>query len=231
MRQTLLLSIALLFFSAVAFCQTQTIIINPLQQKTEELYRNIYKYPKFVPGKIVYTDSAISEGSFNYHKVFNQILFIGSRGDTLTLAHPETSRYIVIGTDTFTFYRKTVLEKLTHHPEVNLFMSDIIKYIGKERKGAYGTYSTIYSVNSNSTVTNNDQITQYLELDENLIFKSNYEFFLSDRFNNLFPADKKGFYNFFSKNENELRSFLKKNSINFQKKEDLQRLLNHMNSL
>ncbi|MEI9809631.1 MAG: hypothetical protein WDO16_18195 [Bacteroidota bacterium] len=167
----------------------------------------------------------------NYQRIYGQILFISPKNDTMALANPETFSSIILGADTFYFSDKNYLRKITHYPAHNLLLKQTIKFIGKEKAGPYGSYSPVSSSNSNSTVTTDDQITQSIALNENQVYKFTNDFFISDAFNNFFKATKKNFYSLFSKHENEIKSFLTANTINFSKQADLEKLLTYIHGL
>jgi hypothetical protein len=169
----------------------------------------------------------------NYHQILDQLLFINPKGDTLAISKPETLAYATIGTDSF-FHLKKVgfLQQLTHYPDYNLTARHTLKYIGKENKGPYGTYSPV-----NSSVSQPEYIVGDLELqkkmrpDEQLLYVNNVQYFIRDRFKNFFPANKKNIFNLFSKNETELKAFIKENDINLNKKADLEKLMAFVHTL
>jgi hypothetical protein len=219
-------------FCTFTFSQDDKVIrINPLKSGTEELTSQIYKYPEFLEGLVVFNDSSSAEAKLNYHQVFGQILFINQKGDTLALANPATTRLVKIGTDSFYFHDKSFLHKLTQLKGNNLAVKQTIKFVGREKAGPYGTYSSTSAANSNSTVTVDDQITQYIGLDQNTVYKFKNEFYFSDRFNNFFRASKKNFFNLYSRHEKALKEYIKQNPVDYNSKGDLIRLLNYANSL
>jgi hypothetical protein len=57
------------------------------------------------------------------------------------------------------------------------------------------------------------------------VFENSY--YLSGRYGKFYPASKKGVYELFSKNQKQIREFLETNKIDFNKKEDLEKLLNY----
>ncbi len=214
------------------FSQEQTVLrVNALKDDTEQLTRRIYKYPAFQEGKVVFKDSSSASAKLNYHQLFGQVLFINQRGDTLALANPGTTSFIVIGTDSFHFHEKSFLQKLTHFPGNNLAVKQTIKFVGIEKAGPYGSYSSTSAANSNSTVTVDDQITQYIGLDENTLYNYKNEYYISDRFNNFFRVSKKSFFNLYSKHEKVLKSYLKEEPVDFDERADLLRLIKFANTL
>ena len=46
----------------------------------------IYYYPQFTSGKVFFRDGSKAVGKMNYTRLFDQMLFIGPKGDTLALA-------------------------------------------------------------------------------------------------------------------------------------------------
>lgn len=230
-----IIAATILFFSFTLHAIAQedkTMTVNILKGNTQELTKNIFQYPGFLPGKVIFKDNIETEATLNYNRLFSQIFFINSKGDTLALGRPETINKVLIATDTFYFFDNGFLQQLTHYPVSNLAIKHTIKYIGKEKKGAYGTYSAVSSATSNSSLTtDDDKITTYLMLDENALFKYNSAYFLTDKFNNFFAATKKGFYNLFSKHQKELKQFLEKDTIDFNNRNDLEKLLQYLHSL
>lgn len=224
----------ILVLSSATFClsQEQTVFrINPLKADTEQLTRHIYRYKDFHAGRVYFNDSTMAEARMNYHLLFGQILFLTPRGDTLALANPAMTRLITISADSFYYHDKSFLQILTQYPGNNLAVKETIKFVGHEKAGPYGTYSSVSSANSNSTVTVDDQITQYIGLDENTVFTYKHEYYLADRFNNFFRASKKGFFNLFSRHEKSLKAYLKNNPVDYNKGKDLLRLIEFANGL
>jgi len=209
----------------------KTLRVNALRDEEDKLTGRIYKYSAFLDGRVVFKDSSEVEAKLNYHQVFGQILFINGKGDTMALANPATTLMVVISNDTFYFHDKFFLQKLTQYDENNLAVRQTIKYVGREKAGPYGSYSSTSAANSNSTVTTDDQITQYISLDENVVYTIKNEYYFADRFNNFFRASKKSFYNLFSKHEKALKEYVKQNPVDFNKKDDLLRVIQFANQL
>lgn len=226
------LQVLFLLASLSLFSQDNKIIkINALNQSAE-VYKSEYMYPVFSSGKIIFTDAAIAEAKMNFNRLSNQMLFLTPAGDTLALAHPETVSKVLIDADTFCFFENVFIQQMTHNRDApNLFVKQNLKYIGKEKKGAYGTYSTVSSSNSNSTFTNDDQITKNLSVDENAIYELRAEYYFSDSLNNFFPARKSNLYKMFPQQENRIKTYIKANKIDFDKKADLLQLVLYIQSL
>lgn len=231
MKRTFLLALVVPGFFAAAQ-DNKTITVNSLVPETAALYKSVYLYPSFLDGRVVFKEDGPVEAKLNYDRMYGQVLFLTPQGDTLALAHPEATTMVVMGADTFYFFQNAFVQKLSHHNKApNLFVRQSIKYIGTEKKGAYGTYSPVSAVNSTATFTQDDKITQYLAIDENRLYKPNTEYFLSDAFNNFFSCSKSRFYGLFSQHEKELKTFADANNVDFKKKEDLLKILAYAVSL
>lgn len=213
--------------SNTAFTQDSSmVIINAAKQNQQELTNKMYKYSRFLPGKAFFKTGPFTESTFNYSYLTNMVLFINPKGDTLELAHGENFSEIVIGVDTFYFYQQQFLQKLTHNPLYNLFLKRSLRYNGVQKKGAYDSYSeTSSSTSYNSLNLNEESVLTKLTPDENIVFLFNNDYFFSGKYNQFFPATKKGVRDFFSKKEKQYKDFFDKNKINLNTEEDLYKLL------
>lgn len=208
------------------FAQTNEIVkINTLDPNIQ-LAKSQYLHPTFMAGKVIFKDGATAETKLNFNRFTNQMLFINANGDTLTIARPETTSKVIQASDTFYFHQNTFLLKLTSYDNgPNLFVKQSMKYIGKEKKGVYGTYSNISSSSSMGNYTDNGQITSYILADENLFYKATNEFYLTDTFNNFLPAKKSSLLNLFPLLESDINAFIKTNKLGFTKKADLLQII------
>lgn len=224
------LTIVTSFCAAVAQ-QKDPIVINPVKHNEGELTSRMYQYPQFTQGKAFYKDGSETNASLNYNYLNNQILFIDAKGDTLQLVNAENFSKIAIGVDTFLYYNKMFVRQVTKNPSYNLFVKRSLEIGAKEKKGAYGTYSGTSSTTQINQISVDRSRPVDLAVDENTtyIFKDYY--FVSGRFDKFYPATKKGIYSLFAKNEKDLKEFIEKNETNFNKKEDLEKLLEYMRTI
>lgn len=208
--KALILAAALPLLTITVFSQeTSTVTVNTIDTKTA-MQNPVLFNPYFAQGKVVFKDDSYAEPAMNYNKLTGQMLFITAKGDTLALSFPETTRYVLVGVDTFEYHDKSFLLKVTHFPSgPNLYAKQFMKMLGKEKKGPYGTYSPLSASNSNSTYTSDDQETRYIQIDENHLYKPSTEYFLSDNSGSKFySASKKGFISAFPAQEKKLKEFL-----------------------
>jgi hypothetical protein len=213
--------------SQTAFVQdTSKVIISSVKQNEQDLKSRICQYPQFVPGKAIFKNGTVTETKLNYSYFTNNILFINPKGDTLELSQADNFNAIIIGTDTFRYYKKKFFQQLTHYSTCNLFIGRSLKYNGSEKKGAYGSYSATTAVTTYNSFTANLG-SGYMKLlpDENALYIFQDDYYFSGKFNQFYPATKKGVYELFSKNQKQLKDFLRENKIDFDKKEDLEKLI------
>jgi hypothetical protein len=228
MRSFTLLAALFLMLQAGAQ-QEKTYTINSIKDNKEELVRDVLRYPQFLEGVATYTDGTATPARFNYHRLFDQVLFLSEKGDTMALVRPETFKYVAIGADTFYVHDKGYLERLTHYTGVNLARKGTIKYLATEKKGLYGTYSSSISAESrNEFSPEGSRVMQKLQVDENTVYRTQTRYFLSDEYNNFFPANKKNFYNLFFHKEKQLRDYLSKHDVNYNREKELLELITYL---
>lgn len=207
--------------------QRDFVKVNTLHEETSEvLQERIFKYPEFLQSTVVFGDGGVLETNMNYNRYFRQLFFINEKKDTLALAHPATYKMFIIGKDSFYFTGKGFCFLLEKYKDVHLAKEEVLSLIGKEKKGLYGTYSSVSSADSEMTYSNDEQQKiQWLKIDQNAIYQMEENFLLKDRFDNFFTADKKNFHNLFRLKQKELKQYLKENKVDYKKKEDLVKLL------
>jgi hypothetical protein len=209
----------------------KTMTVNTINAPVD-LYRSHDVYPAFLPGKVNFKDGSTVEAVLNYNHLLNQLLFISEKGDTLALKNPDQTANVEIGTDTFYFFEDVFLRKMSHfgfEPEIYLMQAS--KYITNEKKGAYGSYSLTSAANSNNTYTDNNQHTTYIAVDENMIFRKTYRFYLKDKNDKYIPSTKAALCKLFPKHEDKILDYVKSNKIDLNKMESLYEVLFYIRGL
>ncbi len=214
-------------FSSIAQ-ESSFVHVNTLSPESG-IHGSGFMYPDFVSGKVIFKDGATGEAGLNYSYLLSNIYFISPKGDTLVLANSETIAAVTIKSDTFWFHQNAFVKKLSHNAQApNLFVKQSLKYTGYEKKGPYGTYSSTSAANSSANFSADDQITTFLAKDENIIYKMEKEYFISDGYNNLHPAKKPNFFKAFPQWEQQLKNYLKEHKIDFRKADDLGKILSYI---
>lgn len=210
------------------YAQGQLIKIN-LGKDKDLLQKYTYAYPSFLKGFVNLKGSRSEPSLLNYNRLNDEMLFIGNKNDTLALSAPETVNNIVIGNDVYIYLGGSFVRQLTAYPSVNLELKSRLKYVGVEKKAdGYGSYSNASSSESYTNVKNGTPVR--IDADANL----NYN--LSDTYHlyngkKLQPANKKIFIKLFAKHEKEIGDYIGVQRINFEKRADLEKLLQYAVSL
>ncbi|MEO5892213.1 MAG: hypothetical protein ABIQ31_18340 [Ferruginibacter sp.] len=191
----------------------------------------IFKYKNYTAGKVVFEGNQAIECKMNYNQLSGKMLFINPADDTLEFITPDVFDIVIVGKDSFYFNDGIYLEQVTHYPANNLFVNQTVKFIGKEKKGAYGTYSSVAAISSSSTFTNDSQITAFLGVDENAVFTYRNTYLIADKTDDFLIANKKNFLKVFPVHEKEIKNYLDQQHMNFNKKGDLEKLLKYAQSL
>ncbi len=225
--------ILLIYILIIFFCEpgesqnNKSFKINSISQDSGDLVYSTFKYPSFISGKVLFKNQHETIAALNYNYLSGQIVFQNQTGEAMELAKPETVRYIAIGQDTFYYVDKSYVELITHYPTVNLAGDKIIKFNGKEKKGAYGTYSGTAASTAIDDVTDAG-INKKIGVDENVMYSTSAKYYLADKTNNFIIASKKNFYKAFFNQEDELSEYLKNNTVHFNQEEDLIKLLEYL---
>lgn len=187
---------------------------------------------KYEIGAVYFKDGSVVNALLNFNRLSNQVFFISQNNDTLVLANPEKIFMVSIAKDTLFIDGKTVLRKLTSFGQApNLFVRQEIKFVGKENKGAYGSYSEISSVNSASTYSNDDQITRYINIDENVLYKVTNYYYLNNEENRFYPVTKKYIKKVFKNHVDAVNNYISSERINLDKEADIVKLLKYERGL
>ncbi len=223
---------ALCLSSFLCFAQDEkTVTINTIDRGLP-MSKTVLLHEQFLDGKVIFKDEAYAQTKFNYNRLTGQMLFLTPKKDTLALSRPETTAMVIIANDTFAFYDNSFIQKITHFTNApSLYVKQYMKYIGKEKKGPYGTYSSIAQSNSNSTYTADDQITQYLSIDENMIYKPNTEYYLTIDQEKFYPAKKASLFKMLPQYKEKIKEYVESTRTNFNDKYELELLIKHIQKL
>ena len=201
--------------------------INSITRDSTALNRSVYHYPKWVPAHILFNDDKVATARVNLNRITGNFLFINAGGDSLEFAAPQDIKYIAAAGDTFVYAKQSFLQKLTHYPGVNLYKRSLIKFTGKEKKGAYGVYSGTSASTSIDKVEGQYQ-QERIGVDANDVYAGITDFFLSENGRQYLPASKKNIRKLFSEKEGLLDKYIENNKINYGQQEPLTRLLQYL---
>lgn len=159
------------------------------------------------------------------------MLFINPKNDTLKLIKPEETLMVTIATDTFSFFKNTFVKKITHYNNaINLFQKIDLKHIDNEKKQAYG-YSSVTGDQSSTTFTNGMGTTTYLEVDQNLVYVSSGDLFISNDKGDFFPVKSASFNKIYPQYKGQIASFSKTNKTDWDELKDVTKVMEFLQQL
>ena len=220
-----LLFLFILMGCANLWAQDSTLVTIKTGSRIRDVLKpnDIFLYPQFVKGKVLFRNGVVAAAMMNYNSLNDQMLFIDAKGDSLALTEEKTIALITLGNDTF-YYVNGYVRLVASNSVVKLAerkaweVADIRK-IGAQDRPAIGV-----AVTSFSTLTDGFGRTLDLILNEDLILRKRPYYYFGDMFNHFVPAGKKNLLSFFPVKEDILVNYLKENKINFNKKDDLEKV-------
>lgn len=159
----------------------------------------------------------------NYNSLSDQMLFIDAKGDTLAVDNEKTILLVALDKDTF-YYADGYLRLVTSNGVVKLAEKKIWQVADIRKIGSHNRPVSTYAVNSYRTLTDGFGRTYDLILDEDVLLRKKAHYYFGDMFNSFVAANKKNLLSFFSKKESMLTSYLKDNKVNFNKRDDMEKL-------
>ncbi len=225
MKNTLLLALCLLAILCQALAQTtETVKIaagNDIAAAVSAY--GIYRLPAFANGTVFFKDGKMAKEMLNYHILNDQVLYIGTNGDTLAIALPEEIKKIEFGGVVFYYEKKGWLESVADAANTHLVIKRKIS-IHYEKEGAFGISNSTNGIDSYTVFTSNNN-SYHLVVSEDATVKKLTSWWLLPETGQPLPASKPGFLNLFVKNRKAINSYLDNHKVNFNSEADLRALL------
>lgn len=190
---------------------------------------DVFYYPHFTNGTVFLRDGTGVATKLNYNRLVDEMHFINGKGDTLALANERDIKYIVIGNNTF-YYDQGFLRVLAAGNLVKLAIKQVWIISDTRQVGAYN--STNNSVSMTSFTSYNEGGRLYdLIVNEDVILKKAENYYFGDTNNHFLLAGKKNLQMLFPKEQRRIEMYLKENKVNFNKMEDLQKIVQFLDTL
>jgi hypothetical protein len=184
---------------------------------------DLYTYPQFTRGTVFFRNGKSSSAPLNYNQFLDEMQFITSKGDTLTLIDEKNIAFININSDTF-FYDEGYLKLAGSAPSVKLGTKDLLKVIYKKKLGAYGMTSATESIASYKTFDDERKLYE-LTVMEDIVLAPKRLYYIANNHNHFLLASKKSLMKLFPKLETALVDYLRENEVDFENQEDLKKLM------
>jgi hypothetical protein len=224
--------IAIFLFLGISYtnAQSKTYTIPPGGTVYDIVPPNeIFLYPSFVNGTVYYRSGGASKGMLNYNTLISEMQYVDGKGDTLALANESSIKHIIINSDTF-YYDKAFVRVIGGNNKIKLGEQPAFVQLDITKVGGYDQATSSSSISSLSSINVNGQ-TYKLTARENMIIGKTVRYYIGDVFNDFLLLNKKNLYKMFGKYDDRLRKFLKEAEIDFNKKEDVQRLIVFLQTL
>lgn len=232
MRVSLLLIFILTGYTGLLAQDSTLVTIKTGYKVTEVLTpADIYYYPQFTNGRVFFRDGAQAVAQMNYSRLFDQMLFIDPKGDTLALADEKTIRFIAIERDTF-YYDEGYMRLITD-VTVKLAAKQIWVVADIQKIGTHNRPTSTVAITSFSSYTDGTDAAKSkdLVLNEDIILRKETHYYFGDKFDHFVRATKKNILQLFHKKQQSIEEYLKENKVNFDKKDDLEKLAQFLGQL
>lgn len=190
-------------------------------------FNEIYRYPAFTNGTVVFKDGKTIGGKLNHNMLFGSIQFLDPKGDTLALINENTIKLVSILTDTF-YFDKGYYHVASSKGPVKLLEKIYFKEF-IQKPGSYGLASSTTSVDNISSIL--ERRSYELNTSQELILVKHTEFALAARDGSVIYPDKKKLLKIYSKHKPAVDVYMNNNSVAANNKDDLQKLMNFLADL
>lgn len=232
--KALLMWLFILLSNSYLAAQDSTLVTIKAGNRVDDVLKpaDIFYYPQFTNGQVFFRDGSKALGKMNYSRLFDQVLFIGPKGDTLALADEKTIKFIAIGQDTF-FYDEGYIRLIEKSGVVKLAEKQIWVVADVRKIGTHNRPTSTVAVTSFSTYADViGRAKSYdLLINEDIVIRRETYYYFGDEYNKFARAGKKRLLLLFPKEQMNLENYLKENKVNFDKRDDLEKLAQFLSQL
>lgn len=189
--------------------------------------KEIFQYPDFVQGVVVFKDGTSAPGRLNYNLLVAEIQFIDPKGDTLSLANEQTIAIAILAKDTF-YYSEGYVRQLAGGSNIKVGERVAFKeYI--QKPGAYGLSSATTATNNLSVLLNKRSMD--LSVSQELVLVKTSNILIGDKYNAFVLADRKTVLRMFPGKRSKIEDFIDRNNTSFNKRDDVVQLVKFLETL
>lgn len=186
-----------------------------------------YIYPEYKTGKVIFSTNTYLGIKLNYNYLNGEIEFLNN-ADTMIIVDKKELKSVVIDEDTFFYDDGFILQIKNGNPTIGL--KDAYEFKDYIKKDGVGSASSAGSSKSYSTLTQAGGVHK-LTADADLIFRRTKTFYILMPNGDFDLFNKKNICKVYSKNKEEIKSFLKSNNLKFDSQEDVLQLADYLESL
>ncbi len=224
-------ALLLLFFILISYtdlsAQDSTLVTVKTGEKITDVLKasDIYFYPQFIYSKVLFKDGTVADPYMNYNRLYDQMLFINEKGDTLALTDVKNIDFIVNDWDIF-YYQGGYMRLIADDTAIKLAEKQIWILADIRKVGSHNRPTTSVAITSLSYFSNGQDAAKSKELimNEELVLRKETQYYFGDKYNHFVRASKKRVLSLFSKEQRTIENYLNENKVNFDKKDDLEKL-------
>jgi hypothetical protein len=225
--KTRLLLFLILFANIDLSAQDSTLVTVKAGEKIEDVLKpsDIYFYPQFIYSKVLFKDGRVVDPYMNYNRLYDQMLFISEKGDTLAMTDVKNIEFIVNDWDVF-YYSGGYLKLIADDTVIKLAEKQIWVVTDVRKMGTHNTPKNTVAITSVGYLSSGQDAAKSKELILNAetVIRKETQYYFGDKSNHFVRASKKKLLDLFPKEERKIEIYLNENKVNFNKKDDLEKL-------
>ncbi|MES2773772.1 MAG: hypothetical protein V4722_06290 [Bacteroidota bacterium] len=190
---------------------------------------DIFYYPEFTKGEVFFRHGTRAVAKLNYSRLVDEMHFLNPKGDTLALSDEGTIQSIHIDKDSFYFDQGWV-RLVAGNKLIKLAEKQAWFFEDKKKIVAYNTSSTSAATNSITSFNANGRIFNLIP-NEDVVIRKGKQYFFGDKYNHFVPALKKNLVLLFPKEQRVIEAYLKENKVDFNNREDLEKVVQFLEHL
>ena len=191
-----------------------------------------YRYPQFKDGTVTFLTGASTAGKLNYSLLLGEMHFISPSHDTLSLANESMIKRITIEENQFYYDAKHgYLEVVSDYQSIKLAVKQIFRVAGLEKVGGYQQSSAVSSIKNYSMIANGNSSVKTLEAKGDIVLSKEKLYFFIDQNSRFYKANKSNLLKIYVKHKKAIETYLKEESIDFDKEENLKKILGFCSQL
>ncbi len=221
----------LTWFAVLYTNQSSAQVITTITVKAGEdlsaVYKQMYRFPQFMYGKVYFMNRDLASGKLNYNMLMGKMQFIDKKGDTLALSDNNPIRLVAIDTNLFYCNSEECVELIAGFPPAELVVSRHLKLSDEQKVGAYGLPTSTQTIENSSTFKANASDYR-LQLNKDLVFTKEVRYYLIDADKHYVTANKRNLQKLFPKQKNSIEKYLNENQVDFKNESDLKNFFSYL---
>lgn len=186
-----------------------------------------YYLPRYEKCQVAMKDGRSGTLLLNYNFLFEEMMFVDAKGDTVSVISPGEFKYFVLGKDTF-FFDKMYLRDIGTYGDYRLAVRTYFDVSDVKKQGPLGgTTSVGIDVMRRTDATDNFGPRELVAREVTTVKKYRL-YFVGNEANGFERATKKNILRLYRKKSEQIRSYINDNHINYNKEEDLVKLLSRV---